>query len=359
LGQSEFSKGEPLDFGKIRDAFGEPSDAIEKSSEPAADVLQALEAYEPILAPLREAAMRPQSQFRGRWPSGPYTGEIYQLGDVLGLSGTIRLRVYALLAVGKADQALGDWRIHERLSAMFQREPTLLATMLRTMLLSASALCVQRGLAQHQWTEPTLAEIELRLRKTDLLRDYQWCAASQRAAWNTIVEDLLATPRRDWPAQLAAGDNPTWISLVPRGWVRQNQLRANAWYDEQSRRISMVGESAVVTDTKAAPHQQAGTPYTYLLSKVAYSFGDLDSTVAVTQNKVQLCRLAIALERFRIRTGTYPAQLEELTPGELSELPKDAYGEPFRYGLRNQERLLYSVDEAGEPRADVSWPLPL
>jgi hypothetical protein len=83
-----------------------------------------------------------------------------------------------------------------------------------------------------------------------------------------------------------------------------------------------------------------------------------------THTELQLCRIAIALERFRLRTAAYPVRLEELTPLELKELPTDGYGEPFRYV--KTDGLLYSTGknrkddagEEGEDRKDIAWRLP-
>jgi hypothetical protein len=68
---------------------------------------------------------------------------------------------------------------------------------------------------------------------------------------------------------------------------------------------------------------------------------------AETQRAVVIT--AIALERYRLRHQTYPAQLAELTPAFLAAIPRDPMdGQPLRYRRTEDGRfLLYSVGENG------------
>jgi len=82
---------------------------------------------------------------------------------------------------------------------------------------------------------------------------------------------------------------------------------------------------------------------------------------------------AIAIRRFRNKTGSLPDRLEELVPGLLEQVPVDAFsGKPLIYRVTDQgeDFTLYSVGadqvdsggkEASDPRGpgdQVFWPLP-
>ena len=57
-----------------------------------------------------------------------------------------------------------------------------------------------------------------------------------------------------------------------------------------------------------------------------------------------MLRVAIALELFKRRSGSYPLQLSELVPTYLSEVPRDPIdGEPLRYKIRDSKPLIYSI----------------
>jgi hypothetical protein len=84
---------------------------------------------------------------------------------------------------------------------------------------------------------------------------------------------------------------------------------------------------------------------------------------ADTETARRMLVAAIALERFRLRHGHYPAALEDMTPGILPKVPVDFMdGRPLRYRHRNDGTfLLYSVGEdekdgggdGSPPRTDV------
>jgi hypothetical protein len=66
--------------------------------------------------------------------------------------------------------------------------------------------------------------------------------------------------------------------------------------------------------------------------------------------------VAMALELYRRRTGTWPASLDELTPQFLPQVPPDRYdGKPIKYRLVDGEPLLYSI---GVNRVDDGGRLP-
>lgn len=59
-------------------------------------------------------------------------------------------------------------------------------------------------------------------------------------------------------------------------------------------------------------------------------------------------RVAIAVKRHRMRSGTWPASLDELVPGLLPAIPVDRFsGQPLRYRLEDGEPRLYSVFQDG------------
>lgn len=62
----------------------------------------------------------------------------------------------------------------------------------------------------------------------------------------------------------------------------------------------------------------------------------------------ELLLVAIAAERFRQQTGTWPMQLADLTPTHLPTVPADPYdGKPLRMKIAGDELVLYSVGKNG------------
>jgi hypothetical protein len=66
--------------------------------------------------------------------------------------------------------------------------------------------------------------------------------------------------------------------------------------------------------------------------------------IAYAQGSVNLARTAIALERFRLVTGNYPASLDDLKSQHLPIPPHDIInGLPLHYSRTNDAFVLYSV----------------
>ena len=100
--------------------------------------------------------------------------------------------------------------------------------------------------------------------------------------------------------------------------------------------------------------------------------------IATAETMRRLLVTAIALERYRLRNGTYPDSLGALTPAWLTGQPMDFMdGQPLRYRrIADGRFLLYSVGldctdnggqmrppsahvgNSGRPGTDLVWPLP-
>ena len=78
------------------------------------------------------------------------------------------------------------------------------------------------------------------------------------------------------------------------------------------------------------------------------------------RTRLQLIRIAVALERYRKAHGKFPAKLAALSPRFLKEVPRDLFTEkPFRYKPSKTGYLLYSVGENTKDdhgRTDASKP---
>jgi hypothetical protein len=76
--------------------------------------------------------------------------------------------------------------------------------------------------------------------------------------------------------------------------------------------------------------------------------------------QLEMVRVIVAAAQMKAKTGNWPAKAEELVPGVLKELPKDAYSpsgaEPFKYVVRNGGVRVYSVGENGKDDGGVRDP---
>lgn len=101
-----------------------------------------------------------------------------------------------------------------------------------------------------------------------------------------------------------------------------------------------------------------------LFSEGVASYGKAWTRALAAEANTRLVVTAIAVERHRLRYGTYPETLQELVPQVIAVVPADpADGNPLRYQrLAKDQFLLYSIgedlkDDGGDPnKADAHSP---
>ncbi|HZJ17582.1 MAG TPA: hypothetical protein VFD27_21190 [Chthoniobacteraceae bacterium] len=347
------------DFAAVRDCLAKNSLLPITTDDAVADVLRALEQFEPTLAQLRAATARPRSRLAGEWEKG-FDAAIWRMGSAFSLGKLINLRVSALLAEGRAHEALIDWHAGYRDAGVFQGEPTLLACMLRVMLMAWSTDSIRRGLAERAWFEDELNSIINDLAAVDLMADFAFALSSERALQNGILDHVRAnsTAWSSYSSYLRVNP-PKWSSStpIPRGWFAQNQRHLNEWYDQQ------IAAAIEIPPTEIkVPERWVRFPYWFVVRSVVYMICGNFDICRWTQTNVDLTLVACALERFRLRNGEYPNELRELVPGTLSKLPRDRFdGQALRYRRTDHEQVvLYSVggdcrDDGGDDAKDVVW----
>ena len=149
--------------------------------------------------------------------------------------------------------------------------------------------------------------------------------------------------------------------LIPTGWFYQNQLRCARLMVEllsaaggcksgnlfSSRRPS--ADAALTAETK---HRR---PFQFPRKTVAAGAGQCREEICLRTKSVDLARVAIALERYRLAHGEYPESLDALSPQFIDKLPHDIInGQPLHYRRTSDGQfVLYSVgwnetDDGGE-----------
>lgn len=170
--------------------------------------------------------------------------------------------------------------------------------------------------SQHEW---------------DQRRGYEKCKMIARRILG--IEDLDNAYWLDcWPIRLEYAERPTW---PPRN---------ASWYPDPP--PSIYTESHCQCDTLEI------SVFRTLWQGIAES---------------KVMRVGIAAERYRLRHGRLPEQLNELVPDFLSEVPKDPFdGQPLRYRVEKDGVIIYSIgpdetdqggrryeDDGGKPEMGV------
>jgi hypothetical protein len=257
------------------------------------------------------------------------------------------------------------------------------------------------ALQSDAWSEPQLAELQNRWQCMELFSDAAAGLAFNRADIIAYLAKLRETASNNAPIW---GNQAFFVPSVPpsnnqfldgimhslamvRTRVRFRQWKSSWSYEEELyylRSIEAAQESmqAALDSGAYAPASQAFDQQAsnidrffpdrtnhFLLYVQGHSqrLGGPLATPALAEMGRRICVTAIALKRYHLQHGVYPATLNDLVPAFLPAVPMDFMdGKPLRYKLRSDgDFLLYSVgldgvDNGGDPRPDtgflLDWP---
>ncbi len=330
---------------------------------PAEDVLLALSRDNATVESLRAASRLPH----GRFPLGysdlnPAYIVLPHLAPLKGIAQHLQLRAIAALQAGQSQRGLDDITLMLRLNQTLRIEPFLISHLVHIAIFHIELQPIWEGLADHRWNEAQLAELDAQLSQLDFLKDFQFAMVAERAFGCSIVEYL-----KDHRAELAnqlplpaampgpLGNNKTVniviAYVIPRGWFDQNKITiARAYTDsflpavDQAQRVySRQAATAASTTTAAAAGKRH--PHYWFANELLPAMAKASDKFVHAQVWLDLARVGIALERFRLTNGSYPETLAILEPHFIPQLPHDVMtGQPYEY-QQNADGgfLLYSV----------------
>lgn len=294
------------------------------SDSPAKDVLTALSRYDDLLNEIRKAAAtHPETRFPIKYEEG-FATMLSHLSPTKALSRVLSLRATALLAEGRADEAMADIELTLRLSDGLTGEPLLIIALVRYAIDALALQPIWEGCLAHQFSEAQLVRLQDAFKGRDYLGEFRRALQGERLCVDLAYEGLL---RRDG-LQLESlgfaenGDDvedlvkALMLRLMNRGWIRQNQV-ANGRYIE-----AMVGDLRRARthtdlpdqDFRLLDLQRNRSVYTMVAAKLAPALGSALDRGFEWEAERRLAVMGLGLERYRIANGHYPEALADLAP---------------------------------------------
>jgi len=320
---------------------------------PADDVLFALNQFDPQVAGLRQASLRPYAFIPCHFEDG--FGEVAQallpnLAVTKRCAQILDIRSIAELADGQSSKALDDIELSLRLNDALRNPPFLISELVRMAILGLGIQPIWEGLAQHQWSDSQLAALDAALAKEDFLADYELTMRGER---NCAVS-TFETMRQTGEMIVSDGDGNELtmkIRWAPNAFYYQNELAFAGLYQQwffplanlKTRIILPAVQRQVDAEIRGA--QKHYSPYTAMALMTAPALDAAVKHFAFAQASIDLARVGCALERYRLAHGQYPDSLAVLEPQFLTQVPHDIInGQPLHYRLKpNGQFVLYSV----------------
>lgn len=329
-----------------------------RPQSPAQDVLLALSKYDPLIAQLHRDSERPHSRFPIEYDT-PDPGVILlpHLSAVKSWARVLELRAEAELQSGQSDKALEDVHVMLRLVDATRDEPFLISHLVRLAVLPVALQPIYEGLASHQWSDAQLADLDSSLAAFDFLKDYRFALRGEMV----LCDDGFLDYARRNPGQVfnittfGGGNPPATVrmmaDLIPEGWFYQNEFHCDRAMEEYYLPVADTNRDIISPSSvrRAAAAVEAETrhanPYDILERMTLPNLLPSAMRFAYGQNSVNLARVAIALERYRLAHGAYPDTPKGLAPQFIAFVPHDIInGQPLHYRrTAGGQFILYSV----------------
>lgn len=331
----------------------------------AADVLLALKRYDSDIEELRQAAELPRSRFPLQYDNDdPAQILLPHLSGLRFASETLRLRAIADLQLNQSDKAAADIQLILRLAEASRNEPFLISHFVRDIIVNFARQPIYEGLAKNRWSDAQLAALDSKWAQLDFLADYQHTMRSEAVFVGRMIDHVQRTHQLDWYLATFQSASPPAQKMIdaacgiaPAGWFPENKLSFSKFYlddclplvDMEHRTVSPAAVTAAETKLWADLHPPG--PYNVLESLFLLPTGKFMGDKYVPTERfvyaqvcVDLTRVAIALERYRLAHGQYPNTLDALAPQFLAKVPHDIIGGGnLKYLNTGQNFILYSI----------------
>jgi hypothetical protein len=305
-GMGDWQSGLPEDFSAV--------DVVLRDQDPELS----LAPFAADLEALADAARRPASQLQladgSRQPAPEFSERLLALGRLLQRRALVRLHA------GRPVPALEDVLTALAVARHLQDEPYPPVQLARLFWLDMFMQPIWEGLASRAWDEPRLARLEAALEPQDLVASF---ALAQRYRRCLDSASLEAKPPIARSAHWQDWATARWLSGVYRSKygaaLRQDQDRARIQAALAAPRIRL--DRLDLTP----PSGSGGRKPAFLHPAAAaarFPSGFLPRLARV-QAGLDQAMVVCALERWRLRHGRYPRDLQELVPAYRSALPQD------------------------------------
>lgn len=276
-------------------------------------------------------------------------------------------------------RAQADLQALTQLVELHREEPTLVNQAFRIVIAGLVLADAWEALGAAGWTEPSLATLQGDLEKLDLLEAIGIGMSSDRVLGEEFMVELrMANSQQGQNLLGVASSGQQSLRGYFNNWVVLPFWRLNMDADELlylqhyqkcldlTRDLARGAAWPVVSSELVNQFNHVDNVTSGQLARIRYMFTvmampilqrTMQRTVCVETQR-RLTVTAIALERYRLRHGQYPAALSALAPEWLAAVPIDLMdAQPLKYRLNpDGSYALYSVGEDG--RDDGGDPQP-
>lgn len=245
-----------------------------------------------------------------------YLSYFLQIGQIL------QLRAVANLMTERPQEAVRDIRSLQKFAAILGQDPLLISFMVRTSMDQMALAATTFGIQHRLWSENELREMEGSLQNFQAGLLAARALRGERGFFNESLESFSREPfREDSPLKVLGPYFPIFGAgdLAAANRIFQTLIETAEGMETRGIHAEQVPDPAT---SKRLSHPLWRITHIMTALSLPPLTSHLEKT-ALLQTQINQTRLAIALERYRLREGVYPETLEALVPHILPELPPD------------------------------------
>jgi hypothetical protein len=352
-----------VNMAAIQQAFREDKDMSNHvaRADTAAGVLETMKQWDKELAELTEAAKRPHSRFPIRYED-TFAALLPHLGPMRGQSQLFSLRASAEVQTGEPQKALDDVLVGLRIGDAVAEEPILISGLVAVAVDRVMEQPIWEGMKGGVWNEAQLARLDAALAKKDFTEVIRHDFEGERvlSTFGLLQQFTGGVQQQDGVLDMPSGARLRLVSFI--GY--RNAIAINRLYDEILKHgtTAFEGASSKYVPTRAGrwdgeEFQIDGelaflgppSPGNMLARLLVPAVKKASDKASAAQAGMDVVRTAIALERFKLAHGKYPASLDELVPALMPRVPLDPFSRKLLvYRATSDGRfLVYSLGPNG------------
>jgi hypothetical protein len=317
-----------------------------KGSEKHAQVRALAAEVEPVLTAVRSAAALPRGGGRAVVKKAmdlggtPFATEVPNLPALVSGANLMAHASYLAYTAGQTDQGLEATRTGLRFVAHLEDIPYLVGVLARTSIISTTLLPLENTTLSGA-SEPTLKALDEAIGGSALL------PSIPKALESEIRSGMFAfhLVRNGGVAEVASVMEGTSHNLPPLLWAVYGRGPLRFWGNlDETLFVQFMTDALVATRRPAhessAELRRIDGEVERTASRLHPMLGMFPSVrriverAAVTESTLNRTRIRVALERYRLKRGSFPETLGALVPEWLASVPADVRsGAPFPYSL--------------------------
>jgi len=302
-------------------------------------IADCLAANEQCLALLHEAAGFEQCRYNWDYMTG-----LPELKSVRHCAHLLKLSIVSHADEGDSEAAVRDIHDGLQLAKSLRREPMLVSYLVRVACNALTVSGLEQALNRTTFTDEQLKELD---------DAFAAVAGDLDLAEAMIMERCFNLEYTRDPSQIGGSGRGGFVFRLPgiqgRGLIDILNYMGDCI---EAARLPVTERVARLREIEQELNELS---VLHLMIKVlAPAMGRIGEIDLRLHAHLDLAKAALAIERYRLATGSVPNELAELVPAYLDEVPIDPFdARPIRYKRTEPGYLLYSVMEDGEDNAGL------